>query len=69
MGRKASDFQTIPLCPRHHTDGGFGIAFHAGKKTWQATYGTERELLSLTYRLLSERGYYPPPEGVKFCQI
>lgn len=42
-GKKASDDLTIPLCPRHHTgDQGFHII---GQKTWEAKYGTQRELL------------------------
>lgn len=45
MGMKASDFETIPLCPPHHTDGGYGVAYHAGPKEWQRIHGDERELL------------------------
>lgn len=45
MGLKASDFQTIPLCNRHHTTGGYGIAIHAGQEEWEKRYGTELEWL------------------------
>ncbi|QFY42979.1 hypothetical protein F6R98_10425 [Candidatus Methylospira mobilis] len=49
MGQRASDFDTIPLCPYHHTgDGGF----HAlGPVRFAAEYGvTERELTEQTRR-------------------
>lgn len=54
MGRKASDFETIPLCPNHHqnADGTpkfYGhIAVHRSLKDFEARYGTERELLKQT---------------------
>ena len=35
----------IPLCPDHHRNGGHGVAIHAGRKTWEAKYGTEQDLL------------------------
>jgi hypothetical protein len=38
--------KTIGLCGKHHQTGGEGTAFHAtGKKTWQAKFGTQEELL------------------------
>lgn len=45
MAQRASHFETIPLCPMHHRLGGYGVAFHAGAKTWQELYGYERDLL------------------------
>lgn len=51
-GRKSSDFDTIPLCPEHHRLGNHGIALHQGKKTWEARYGTELELLEQVRGLL-----------------
>lgn len=45
MSKKASEFEVIPLCEEHHRTGGHGVAVHAGRKTWEAMYGTERELL------------------------
>ena len=53
MGKRASNFDTIPLCPNHHRNGGHGIAFHAGKRTWQELYGTESELLEQVKGLLN----------------
>lgn len=44
--RRASHFETIPLCPTHHRTGGHGIAFHAGREIWERTFGTELELLA-----------------------
>lgn len=64
MGRKASDFETIPLCPSHHqyADGtakyGGHIAVHRGLESFEARYGTERELLEQTLR---ELGMAPTP--------
>jgi hypothetical protein len=45
MGKKSPDSHTIPLCAPHHRTGGHGLAVHAGRKTWEANYGTEKELL------------------------
>lgn len=53
MGQRAGNFDTIPLCPRHHRNGGFGVAVHAGIKTWQDRYGTEMEMLRQTRELLT----------------
>lgn len=55
MGRKNSHFEVIPLCESHHRTGGFGIAIHAGKKTWESKYGSERELLAQTLALLVKK--------------
>ena len=58
MARKASDYETIPLCPAHHQDAdgtrkyGGHIAVHRGLETWEERYGTERELLAQTLREL-----------------
>ena len=53
MGQKAADIGgLLPLCHIHHQNGGHGVAFHAGKKTWQAKYGTEEELLKEVERRL-----------------
>ena len=53
LGKKASNFETIPLCDAHHRNGGHGVAVHAGRKTFEARYGTERELLEQTRRELN----------------
>lgn len=46
MGKRASNYQVLPLCFNHHRGGGHGVAVHAGKKTWEANFGTEKELLA-----------------------
>jgi len=51
-GQRASDYLTIPLCPDHHTQGGSGVAIHAGQKTWEALYGSELDHLADTIRRL-----------------
>ena len=48
MSQRASNYEVIPLCPTHHRTGGFGIAIHAGQETWEAAFGTERNLLNQT---------------------
>lgn len=30
----------------HHRTGGYGVAIHAGQKTWEKRYGTQRDLLT-----------------------
>ena len=43
--RKADQFDVIPLCPLHHRNGNHGEAIHAGRRTWEAKFGTELELM------------------------
>jgi hypothetical protein len=50
MGKKGA--RRIPLCPRHHTDGGHGIAFHAGPRTFEHNWGTEEFLWKKAMSLL-----------------
>ncbi len=52
QGTRASHWQTIPLCATHHRNGGFGEAVHQGRRTWEANYGTEKELLAKVNALL-----------------
>lgn len=53
-GRRATDFQTIPLCPPHHT-GRFGI-HGLGRKSFEAIYGvSELELVEQTRREVDAR--------------
>ena len=46
-------YDTIPLCENHHRHGGFGECIENGKRTFEAKYGTERELLERTIKLLA----------------
>jgi hypothetical protein len=52
MGQRGSHYETVPLCARHHRTGGYGVAFHAGKKAWEARYGTERALMEQALALV-----------------
>ena len=52
MGKKASHYDAIPLCPLHHRTGNHGAAFHAGKQAFESNFGTQQELLIKTNQLL-----------------
>lgn len=52
MGLRASNYDVIPLCPKHHRTGGYGVAVHAGQKAWEEKYGTQAEMLARTRELL-----------------
>lgn len=57
MGRKASDYDTMPLCFNHHsaqTRLAFGHSVHKGQKTFEATYMTQEKLIAETRRMLEE---------------
>lgn len=45
---RRDDHRGIPLCVYHHTDGPPGHAVHAGKKSFEAKFGTQEELLKKT---------------------
>lgn len=53
MGKRASNYEAIGLCHRHHRTGGYGVAVHAGRKEWEKLNGTEQELLAQTLELLN----------------
>ena len=53
MGMRASNYDTMPLCPRHHRTGGHGFAIHAGTETWEAKYGLQDEHIKMTKRMLN----------------
>lgn len=51
MGKRASDFDTIPLCPEHH-QGMTGI-HGMGRKAWERHHGiTELQLLQETKEMI-----------------
>lgn len=52
MGGGRDHDKVIPLCPRHHTTGGYGTALHAGKTEFEKTYGTEKSLFFKAQKLL-----------------
>ena len=49
---KRDDAFSIPLCPRHHRSGGYGVAVHYGRKRWEAEFKSEAHFLRLTYAKL-----------------
>lgn len=52
IGQRSSHFSVIPLCPSHHRTGGYRVAIHSGKKSWESIYGSEVDLLAQTLALL-----------------
>ncbi len=48
MGRKSSNYDVMGICPIHHTDGGEGVAIHAGVETWEKLYGTQNYWIEWT---------------------
>ena len=53
IGQKSHWSVAIPLCPLHHQNGGYGVALHAGQKTFEENFGTEEELLEETLRKIN----------------
>ena len=48
-------FKVLPLCDRHHRNGGPGYVSRAdGKKAFEAAYGTEQELLLIVDQRLED---------------
>lgn len=54
MGKRASNYEVIPLCHIHHRTGGHGVAVHSGRRTWEANFGTEKELLAQVMEMVYE---------------
>lgn len=52
LGRRASHFDVIPLCPENHRLGGYGTAIHAGQRAFEKKFGTEEQLLAKTREAL-----------------
>lgn len=44
----------IPLCCKHHRTGGYGVAIHAGKRTWEEKYGNQEDLMDAAYQRLEQ---------------
>lgn len=51
-GQRSSNLRVLPLCPAHHRQGGYGVAYHAGRLAWEAAFGTELALLARVYGAL-----------------
>ncbi len=45
FGSRRDHMRVLPICPRHHRTGGHGVAFHAGRRTWEAEYGSQADML------------------------
>lgn len=61
MGRRHDSQKTIPLCFNHH-QGDEGInGVKMGRKTWEARYGTEEELLAKTNETMEGIMSWPIP--------
>lgn len=45
MAKRASNYESIPLCHIHHRTGNSGVAVHSGRKSFESNFGTEQELL------------------------
>lgn len=56
--RKASDFDVIPLCKRHHQDG--PDAIHNGKKTWRKRFGADYDYIEQTREKVRQIVNCPP---------
>ncbi|WP_411782841.1 Ref family recombination enhancement nuclease [Bradyrhizobium sp. UFLA01-814] len=52
LGRKASNYETIPPCPYHHRQGPFGEAVHNVTRSFEAKHSTQREMLECVRHLL-----------------
>ncbi len=52
IGRRDDAF-SFPLCHRHHRSGGYGVAIHYGRKSWEKQHRrTEVYFLRLVYKML-----------------
>lgn len=55
MGRKASDYDTIGLCPTHHQHGSAQHpSVHGQPAEFKRRFGSQEELLELTNKMIEE---------------
>lgn len=54
MSQRASHWLAIPLCPRCHRTGGFGVAIHAGQQEFEKNYMSEQDMLAEVIRRISK---------------
>lgn len=45
---RSSDFDTIPLCPRHHRQEYGPGAYHYSKRAWEDTHGPDTDYIGQT---------------------
>ncbi len=53
--RKVSDYEVIPLCPRHHRHEYGPGAYHYSKRAWEEKHGPDHGFLDLVARQLSAK--------------
>ncbi|QDP61024.1 MAG: hypothetical protein Tp1123DCM1511741_13 [Prokaryotic dsDNA virus sp.] len=56
MGKRATNFEVIPLCPYHHRTS--NEAYHYNTKLFTEKWGTQENLLEETLRLLYDKNPY-----------
>ena len=44
--KPGAHMRVLPICPNHHTNGGYGVALHSGRVEWEKRYGTQAELMA-----------------------
>ena len=55
-GKRASDDDTIGLCPGHHQYGSYDHpSIHSHPKRFEELFGTQEELLNITNELIREK--------------
>lgn len=64
--QRSPHHHVVPLCDRHHQSGGFGVAYHAGSRTWEANYGREIDLWEQLQAWL-QNSDLPYPHGEQTC--
>lgn len=52
MGKRGTNYETIPLCHIHHRTGGYGVAVHSGRTQWEVNFGDEQDLLKQVQDML-----------------
>lgn len=53
MALRATDWETMPLCPYHHTDGPHGECVHRGTRLFEEKHGTQDEMIGRTFGKLA----------------
>lgn len=60
MAKRASHYETMPLCFNHHsaqTPLKFGKAVHKGTKSFEERYGTQDQMIEWTLKKIEELEY------------
>ena len=59
--------KVLPLCYEHHQGGIFDVAIHKSKKRFEATFGTQEELLEMVDKLLSNQSIHKMLKDEPLC--